>query len=491
MKFSELLERFLEFEYRNNLFEQEISGVKFWHFIRYGTYADILLKQLMETGEVRDRLTPSEMAGVEKVKAYWQRLSKYARNCFGARSLRGLSGKELLFLCSPRRVKDDDRYICPYTDTFLHDLRYSYYVLEQPYRGKHFRPVETNNLKYFDQALLKAGLKRTANKLRFRYGSSTNKFAVVNGLAEKLEHEFGVTVDRRGFGNSIMDLVQRICALSGEIEKILRKIRPRLIIEVCSYDSIHMLVTSVAKRLGIRTAELQHGIMGRYHLAYNFLEKRNLETFPDYVLLFGKYWKESTRFPVNGERLIVTGFPYFEDKVKRHRNKKVQLHDPKTVLFISQGTIGKQLSRMAVELFDTLEKSRYRVIYKLHPGEFLRWKKEYPWLADSGIEVIDNTEKSIYYYLSLAWFVVGVFSTAIFESLAFGSQIFVAKLPGHEYAEDLYGRGYARLVSSAREIAESIDEDVHHTVGQVNEFWEPVARAKVVATIEKLASAEY
>ncbi len=51
----------------------------------------------------------------------------------------------------------------------------------------------------------------------------------------------------------------------------------------------------------------------------------------------------------------------------------------KQIIFISQGITGKELSKKAVELSDN--NNGYKIIYKLHPGEFAEWDKEYPWLA--------------------------------------------------------------------------------------------------------------
>ena len=41
-------------------------------------------------------------------------------------------------------------------------------------------------------------------------------------------------------------------------------------------------------------------------------------------------------------------------------------------------TIGRELSKLAVELSGKIQGTDYKIIYKLHPGEYQDWKNRYP-----------------------------------------------------------------------------------------------------------------
>jgi len=228
-------------------------------------------------------------------------------------------------------------------------------------------------------------------------------------------------------------------------EKILNKIKPKIIIEVCSYGFSRFLFNELAKKRGIKIVELQHGTMGKYDISYNFYKKLELDTFPEYIYLFGEYWKNNTKFPLGKENLVVTGFPYFESRLKELKKNCRKNSKKENILFISQGTVGKKLSQLAVQLNKIIDHKKYNIIFKLHPGEYDRWESEYPWLKKSNIEIVSNNKKDIYYYFSKCNFQVGVSSTAIFEGLGFDLKTFIYKVHGYKYMKYLYENNYAQF----------------------------------------------
>ena len=109
------------------------------------------------------------------------------------------------------------------------------------------------------------------------------------------------------------------------------------------------------------------------------------------------------------------------------------------VLFISQGTIGRDLSRLAVDLRQKLS-PKYKVVYKLHPGEYRQWESRYPWLISGGLKVVDDDSISLYELLAESKALVGVNSTVIYEGLGLGLKIVLANLPGVESMYELRQR---------------------------------------------------
>jgi hypothetical protein len=217
---------------------------------------------------------------------------------------------------------------------------------------------------------------------------------------------------------------------------------------VVSYDKFPII--AAAKDLGIEVIEFQHGVITNYHFAYNFSEPlKKLKYFPDKLLTFGEYWANTEGFPRQTE-VEVYGFPYLNQQLKKYK-EVTKLKNQ--VLFLSQGTIGKELSNYAFQMAQKMPECQF--IYKLHPGEYNRWKNEYPALVQASFfnnfEVIDHNQENLYRYLAEADFQVGVYSTAIFEGLTLNCKTILFNLPGIEYMKDLVDQNIVEVAHDEKE----------------------------------------
>jgi hypothetical protein len=246
-------------------------------------------------------------------------------------------------------------------------------------------------------------------------------------------------------------------------------------------------VNSIAKIKNIPTIELQHGIIGKNTIAYNFYKKMNIATFPDFIFLFGDFWKNEARFPINDSKLISVGWPYYE--IKRNRYLKLKEKNLKNkILFLSQGTVGKDLSKIAFEVSKMLDPNYYKIIYKLHPCECSRWIKEYPWLVGSNIDVICSNENDIHFYFSQASAQVGVYSTAIFEGLSYGLKTFICKLYKYYTMNVLYEKEYAILIETATELSSHLKKlcEANITKTNVDQFFKNNSLDNIKKNIETI-----
>ena len=96
------------------------------------------------------------------------------------------------------------------------------------------------------------------------------------------------------------------------------------------------------------------------------------------------------------------------------------------------------------------------------------------------IEVISDPSVGIYRLFSESTTQIGVYSTAIFEGLAFGLKTYILDAPGKEYMQDLYQKGYAQLVNNIGQINNNCLED------KDMEFWEDNAKEKIANIIQGL-----
>ncbi|MDE7366057.1 MAG: hypothetical protein K2N24_01740, partial [Lachnospiraceae bacterium] len=256
-----------------------------------------------------------------------------------------------------------------------------------------------------------------------------------------------------------------------DYRKIFNKIHPKLIIEVVHYNMDCMIINEIAKKEGIRTVELQHGNVFSTHIPYQYAGDMPLKQLPDEIWLLSEYWKKDIHMPIDSRYLIPVGFPYFETRIQKYQEKYRKEDNQKTILFISQWTIGKQLSEFAVAFAEQCRDKDYRILYKLHPGEVLTWKEQYTALDQCmDIEVIDSQETDLYQLFAQSNVLVGVYSTAIYEGLGFGLDTYICDMPRAADMEELYQNGYAVLVKTPEELRELLYRD-RKSSSKRQEFW--------------------
>lgn len=461
------IDEFIKFEYENILFKEQINNFKYWHYIRKTVYDEILEKK-SNIGQAHSNLNKEK---------YYRRIVlklKQFPNWIYRNPFFLLKKKDILVLNHPRRVKNQNYYDCIYTDEILNNLDYSYYVFEQPILEKHFTPVTTKNLKYLDYLNYKIAINVEFNRKILRFRFSKADLDNICTILNRIEKLFEVNLNKTKILKALKIAYLSYKPTRRYYNKLLEKINPKIIIELVSYGRDRLIINELASEKGIPVIELQHGTMGKYHIAYNFAEKIKLPTFPDYIFVFGQFWKDNTRLPIQDDKVKVVGWSYFQQKVNEYENSgSIKGDSKKTILFISQGTIGKALSKIAIEVFKKLNKEKFRIIYKLHPGEYDRWEDEYPWLVTANFEVIDHNNKDMHHYFAQSDIQVGVASTALFEGLGYGLKTIVVKLQGHEYMEKLYNESFAELVDNSESLVKKITTKSKNKALNIDYFWKP------------------
>lgn len=177
--------------------------------------------------------------------------------------------------------------------------------------------------------------------------------------------------------------------------------------------------------LNIKTAEVQHGWIGKSHEAYvhsKFLcdSAEYASYMPDYFLGWSEYWLDKIAIP--GDKIPI-GNPQFWQQyqaLQGYRKKRLQ-SDCMTILWIAFGDNDKN-KRFLAEFIKASD-NEYNIRIRLHPA--LRWlKREYEEYENNERIMIDELE-SIYDSLYLADYVIAETSTVIYEALAVGKPVFV------------------------------------------------------------------
>ena len=177
-------------------------------------------------------------------------------------------------------------------------------------------------------------------------------------------------------------------------------------------------MVTIAKQLGIKVAEYQHGLINKNHLAYNFsneIKERVRNYTPDEILFWGEYWSERTN--ISGKKVIV-GYPYIEIKSLNlsHTPKK----KPR-VLLLSGGSIPQEYIKISYWLLKELGEENYEYIFRPHPSERIAVNERYSELFKIGYN-LDND--NLYESLSKSDICISLeFSTVLYEAVFFCKKV--------------------------------------------------------------------
>lgn len=460
------LEHFLEIEKKYNLLDAKIEDYDVWVYARF-RIGWMFAKNLKRFGEGH---SVKKKKGLLKVKEYVNTL----KNIFMHGNIRKLEQADVLILNHPRRVLNGNLYECVYTDELASELN-SCMVVEGPYQKTHFQPVKTEKIFYTDLVEIEsfwycAFIQKLKQK-RFRMIKDQIQNILERPICE-LNNILGTNVE---IDKIVTEVTYGFFMYKIEKEyykKIVKKLSPKLVIEVVSYSRNCQIINEIANSCDIPIIEFQHGVMGCEHVAYNYSEKRYLKQFPKYIFTFSEYWSNASKFPISSNYVKAVGYPYLDKMVKKYRSVVKRERDKKVVLFLSSGPMGQELGDIAA-LLQKILGEEYHIIFKLHPGEYAVWKDRYPVLINKKIEVIDNNRINLYELFSVSDFqVCGFGTTALLEGLCFGVPAFVLKHNQFEEFLALCEAGMAELYNNAEELATLIRKhDQNNKDKKIQEFW--------------------
>lgn len=470
----EICQKIWNLEEKYELNHKEIQDCYPWQLIRMYLYYEITRKT-----NVFESAQQSSLSLFDKIESFLP----FAKNSILSNPLSGNETVDVLIFDHPRKVIFNDEYQDIYSyflkDT-LNEYGKSFETIESPYLNKHFRNKENikeNHVKFNDRILLGSFIHKSRNRGKVPFTEEEKQF--IDTLKNEIESIFNIKIDLF----RIME--DHILNFQYDFKKyieLLQKRKPKQVFLVVAYEN--KALVAACKKMGIELIELQHGTISPYHLGYSYPkntmkindEIKEIEYFPDKILSFGDYWKNSCPFPIDNENIISIGFPYFEENSKAYmkmaENKNEKDDDENNnpqILFISQGVIGKYLSEMAYETAKNINykndnEKDYDFIYKLHPGEYGTWKENYDYLTKAVSEfnnftVIDKSEPPLYELFAKSNYQVGAFSTAIYEGLAFNCKTFIIDVPGVEYLDDLIDKDIVKKVKNSEELINYINNE--------------------------------
>ncbi len=111
--------------------------------------------------------------------------------------------------------------------------------------------------------------------------------------------------------NNFQKRYEQIYFNSEIIEKILKKINPRVVFLTCFYNDMSLAIILACKRLQIKTVDIQHGGFEPKHVMYRYWQKsefdKGYEFLPDFFWVWGKGQLRDKFFKQNKNHRIVEG----------------------------------------------------------------------------------------------------------------------------------------------------------------------------------------
>ena len=436
----DLCERIFALEAEHGLLDLQVDGVKIWQYRRVRAFDSIAqaLGIMSDTHPIqRDLISVLKRRYHNAVSILLHSPFRYAGQI------------DTLVFDHVRSKSIDGKPADIYTYFLLEKLRREgkrVLVIEGAWHGVHVRPATCER-----RHIEAINLRTLVDRIVGRYRCSQEGMLRIEELNRLICRSFAVDIDLRPL---LREAVTRFQSDIRSYSQLLARLRPTCIYLVVGYSHYAPLV-QVARHMGIKTVELQHGASSRYHLGYSFPGQPTLDYFADVIESWGSYWSEMEELPLPRERIIDSGFSYFHYMRKRHagiRRRKDQL------LVLSQTPIGASLAERVLRVVELGSTEHITIMYKLHPGEYLSWRK-YPALARlanmPNIEIIDR-DCDLYHLFAESEYQTGVFSTAIFEGIQMGCKTMLFRLPGVEHMEKLANKGLAVYFSENSTLEENL-----------------------------------
>ena len=435
--FNEVLQRFETIEKELSLDESLIQGVPWWDRLRNHLFLELLTELgLKET--LKKNKTFSFWNIFKKKISIIIYILKNLIKLFSSKSPLWMSKNSNIILGHPRRKFEDGAYIDIYTDPFI-DLfpkSISFSVIERDEGNDHLTPAKTKHL-FYGEALY--NIANIISKFR-RINFNQNDLQNISVLEKILYSEFSYKVD---INKKVEEVIKHWLGFYPVMRFFFKIKKPKTLFIVVSHTQEATI--AAAKSLGITTIELQHGSPVRGKLNYDYTSGIKKKSFPDFFLSHGEYWSSNCKFPLSENKIISFGNPYLYNKINSYSHIKKE----NRIVIVSQGT--QILARFAQDLSRQFSK-KIIVEYKPHPREFYEKEPNYfTELRNAGV-VISDKRADLYEIFAKSRWQVGIYSTALYEGLYFGTACFILNTSGSERVKSLIELDLARLISSPKDI---------------------------------------
>jgi hypothetical protein len=417
----------LELEKKYNLLDLKIDNVFVWQASRSVIYLSLL-----------DSLLPNNSISGKIKTSLLRFLKRNFRNVILKNPFLDFEKSDTLIFRSSRKYSIDEECFDIYTKYLCDDLG-SKGVKYKEYDGSGLDSI------YKDK-------EDTAKQLGFIYLMSKIKSKFINVKFETVDLKMILEIENE---------IKRVLGVSLNIrhvfEKEIIKFKSqyplyKLLFKIKQAKHVYLInsanktaLIKAAKDCNVLVSELQHGLISKEGLIanYPFTKEDSLDYFPNNFYIWDNLNMYTSKLPLSEKNIFKFPNKHLEYLVQKNKNiKRVN----NQILVVSQPYNSKEiLNYISTNLSDLKE---WKIIYKIHPAEnfnhFMITMK--PLLLKFDNLILVNKDVSIYDLFSESRYVIGNFSTSVFEAPLFGCKVLLLDLPGVEMSEPLIVAGKSSLV---------------------------------------------
>jgi len=339
-----------------------------------------------------------------------------------------------------RKQLEDGYWWDVYFDPLYEGTEMDYLHVELPFANSHKMPAKTDNLRYIELIQYSGAICYQLGLLFVDFTRSDR--SLLSDLEAEIRSEFDLEVDIREL---IEERLIKSRAKQPLFDVFLQRVDPEAVLLTCSYGQEAFVKACNANSIPV--IELQHGTIDPFHPGYSYPESRTKLFFPDYLFVWGEFWKNGIEYPIPKDSVVPVGYPHQEKQSRAYDGTEAE----EQILFISQPTEAKEMSEFAVQLASD-DRFSSKVIYKIHPKRYDDWRDHYPALETADIRVIDSDSPPLYELLAKSRAIVGVSSTVIYESFHFGPEVYLLNVPTVGVMEWISHLDHVHMVDSVDDL---------------------------------------
>lgn len=458
-----VLKDFLEIENNPEIYNYkfEFDNILMWPFIRYRLYGMMFDKYYKHI---------SLKINKKKRRNYINNIPYVASTIINNPYKNILKKYDILMFCSGiTNIKKDNKYFNRVSDYFAFMNEDKTLLIEDSNKKEYYRSRHFPNVCFHDFIELIAYAASRFSKAKIKDINKIKNF--IKFIDKKCSYGLEIS-ELEKINDSLLNLSKKLNIYYCMYKKIFDMYKPKVIFLEDSSYGIRSYILKWAKDRNIITAELQHGAVSGQHPAYNYgdliVNSRCYDKYlPDYFLSYGKYWNDLINLPV---KKVPIGNPYYSENKKKLGLYKKNKIAKKKILIISQWTMTGVLLKIAQDLSSLLDLSSFDILFRPHPAEIAMFKKKYNniFITDS-IKIDYNS--NVYLSLSNADYVVGAYSTVLFEAIGICKSIFAIN---HPFTDLVIPKDIKRF-SNSKELVYLIQNDnqKENKIINSNYIWKP------------------
>ncbi len=263
------------------------------------------------------------------------------------------------------------------------------------------------------------------------------------------------------------------------IKKLLKRANPKVLLVNCaSYGHTRSIVCYVAKQLGIKVIEPQHGVTYKCtgYVTQEFIA--NSEEYkaylPDTLFTFGDYWKQFVNWKYE---MVSVGYQYLNEYAAKICEAEVT-HE---YLVISQpmNEEEEEKKEMFVKSLSHLFPDK-RILFRIHPSENYEQQKSI--YKDCCNVEISNSTKVLYEDFNRCKYIIGWFSNCLYECLAFKR---VPIIVDTKYTRDFFPHNIGIWVESP-EVLKTLDLEAMKGTADYAMYWAADFEHRVKSYIDNI-----